>query len=171
MDIIVDDPRRITVGYVGEPGDRTFLLEVEDERQRVQFLLEKAQVAGIGDLLGQLLARIGDRPPTDWDRDAMALAPPFQPIWRVGAIAAGLDPEARRFVLELTEFVPDADEDEVEGRTARLGCDQDQARRLAAHAAAIVGEGRPRCRLCGRPVERDGTHVCPARNGHGPLTV
>jgi hypothetical protein len=157
MDIVVDDPRRITVGYVGEPGDRTFLLEVEDERQRVQFLLEKAQVAGIG-----------DRPPTEWDRDAMALAPPFQPIWRVGAIAAGLDPEARRFVIELTEFVPD---DDVEGRTARLGCDQDQARRLAAHAAAIVDEGRPRCRLCGRPVERDGTHVCPARNGHGPLTV
>ncbi len=144
MDIVVDDPRRITVGYVGQPGDRTFLLEVEDERQRVQFLLEKAQVAGIGELLGQLLARLGDRPPTDWDRDAMALAPPFQPIWRVGAIAAGLDPEARRFVLELTEFVPEA---------------------------AIGDEGRPRCRLCGRPVERDGTHVCPARNGHGPLTV
>ncbi|MGA1078260.1 MAG: DUF3090 family protein, partial [Nitriliruptoraceae bacterium] len=149
MDIVVDDPRRITVGYVGQPGDRTFLLEVEDERQRVQFLLEKAQVAGIGELLGQLLARLGDRPPTDWDRDAMALAPPFQPIWRVGAIAAGLDPEARRFVLELTEFVP---EDDVEGRTARLGAAHDQARRLAAHAAAIVDEGRPRCRLCGRPV-------------------
>ncbi|MGA0830719.1 MAG: DUF3090 family protein [Nitriliruptoraceae bacterium] len=168
MDIVVDDPRRITVGYVGQPGDRTFLLEVEDERQRVQFLLEKAQVAGIGELLGQLLARLGDRPPTDWDRDAMALAPPFQPIWRVGAIAAGLDPEARRFVLELTEFVP---EDDVEGRTARLGADQAQARRRAAHAAASGDEGRPRCRLCGRPVERDGTHVCPARNGHGPLTV
>ena len=170
MDITVDDPSRITVGYVGEPGDRMFLLEVEDERQRVQFLLEKAQVAGIGDLFGQLLARIGDRPPTDWDRDAMALAPPFQPVWRVGAIAAGLDPEARRFVLELTEFVAE-EEGEGEGRTARLGCDQDQARRLAAHAAAIVAEGRPRCRLCGRPVERDGSHVCPARNGHGPLTV
>ena len=168
MDIVVEDPKRITVGYIGEPGDRTFLLEVEDERQRVQFLLEKAQVSGLAELLEQLLARIGDRPPTDWDRAAMALAPPFRPIWRVGAIATGLDPEARRFVIELSEFVPDED---AEGRSARLGCDQDQARRLAAHARAIVGEGRPRCRLCGRPVERDGTHVCPATNGHGPLTV
>jgi len=166
-DITVDDPRRITVGYVGVPGDRTFLLEVEDERQRVQFLLEKAQVAGLGELLEQLLARIGDRPPTDWDRDAMALAPPFQPLWRVGAIGAGLDPEARRFLLELTEFVPEGDADPA---TARLGLDPDQARRLAAHAAAVVREGRPRCRLCGRPVDPDG-HVCPATNGHGPLTV
>jgi len=168
MDLVLDDPKRITVGYVGVPGDRTFLLEVEDEVQRVQFLLEKAQVAGIGDLVAQLLARLGDRPPADWDREAMALAPPFDPIWRVGAIAAGLDPDTQRFVLELSEFVPD---DDREPRGARLGMDRDQARRLSAHASAIVGEGRERCRLCARPVEPDGSHVCPATNGHGPLTT
>jgi uncharacterized repeat protein (TIGR03847 family) len=168
MELELDDPKRVTVGYVGVPGDRTFLLEVEDDVQRVQFLLEKAQVGGIGVLLAQLLARLGDRPPRDWDRDAMDLAPPFIPIWRVGSIAAGLDPDDERFILELTEFVPDEDR---EPRGARVGMDRDQARRLAAHAAAIVAEGRPRCRLCSRPVEPDGTHVCPATNGHGPLTT
>lgn len=168
MDLVLDDPKRVTVGYLGVPGDRTFLMEVEDETQRVQFLLEKGQVAGLGDLLGQLLARLGDRLPLDWDRDAMALFPPFQPIWRVGGIAAGLDPDTQRFMLELTEFVPD---DDAEPREARIGMDRDQARRLAAHAAAIVGEGRERCRLCARPVEADGAHVCPATNGHGPLTT
>jgi uncharacterized repeat protein (TIGR03847 family) len=168
MELQLDDPKRITVGYIGVPGDRTFLLEAEDDQQRVQFLLEKGQVAGIAELLAQLLSRLGDRPPTDWDRDVMALAPPFEPIWRVGAIAAGLDPDAQRFVMELTEFVPD---DDRPPREARVGLDRDQARRLAAHAAAIVGEGRERCRLCARPVELDGSHVCPARNGHGPLTT
>ena len=168
MDLVLDDPKRVTVGYLGVPGDRTFLMEVEDESQRVQFLMEKGQVAGLGDLLSQLLARLGDRPPADWDREAMSLFPPFQPIWRVGGIAAGLDPDTQRFVLELTEFVPD---DDAEPREARIGMDRDQARRLAAHAAAIVGEGRERCRLCSRPVEADGAHVCPATNGHGPLTT
>ncbi len=167
MDLEFDDPKRVTVGYLGVPGDRTFLLEAEDDVHRAQFQLEKTQVAGLADLVAQLLARLDDRPPADWDRDAMSLEPPFRPIWRVGGIAVGLDRDAVRFLVELTELVPD---DDVEPRTARILMDRDQARRFAAHAAAIVGEGRERCRLCSRPVATDGGHVCPATNGHGPLT-
>jgi uncharacterized repeat protein (TIGR03847 family) len=167
VDLEFDDPKRVTVGYLGVPGDRTFLLEVEDDTHRVQFVLEKAQVAGLGDLVAQLLVRLEDRPASDWDRDAMSLEPPFRPIWRVGGIAVGLDRETGRFHVELTEFVPEGD---TEPRTGRIAMDRDQARRLAAHAAAIVGEGRERCRLCSRPIEPDGGHVCPATNGHGPLT-
>jgi uncharacterized repeat protein (TIGR03847 family) len=167
MDLEFDDPKRVTVGYLGVPGDRTFLLEVEDDTHRAQFQLEKAQVSGLGDLIAQLLARLDDRPVSDWDREAMALEPPFRPIWRVGGIGVGLDRDTGRFQVELTEFVP---EDDTEGRSARIGMDRDQARRFAAHAAMIVGEGRERCRLCSRPIEADGSHVCPATNGHGPLT-
>jgi uncharacterized repeat protein (TIGR03847 family) len=168
VDLDFDDPKRVTVGYIGVPGDRTFLLEVEDDAHRAQFQLEKAQVAGLGDLIAQLLVRLDDRPPSDWDRDAMSLEPPFRPTWRVGGIAVGLDRDDLRFHIELTEFVPEGDR---EPRTARVGMDQDQARRFAAHAAAIVAEGRERCRLCSRPIELGGRHVCPATNGHGPLTV
>ena len=167
MDLEFDDPKRVTVGYLGVPGDRTFILEVEDDVHRAQFQLEKAQVAGLGDLVAQLLARLDDRPPADWDRDAMSLEPPFRPIWRVGGIAVGLDTDSVRLLIELTEFVPEGD---TEPRTARISMDRDQARRFAAHAVSIVGEGRARCRLCSRPIEVDGGHVCPGTNGHGPLT-
>ncbi len=167
MDLEFDDPKRVTVGYLGVPGDRTFLLEVEDDVHRAQFQLEKAQVAGLGDLVAQLLARLDDRPPADWDRDAMSLEPPFRPIWRVGGIAVGLDTDSVRLLIELTEFVPEGD---TEPRSARISMDRDQARRFAAHAVSIVGEGRARCRLCSRPIEVDGGHVCPGTNGHGPLT-
>ena len=167
MDLEFDDPKRVTVGYLGVPGDRTFILEVEDDVHRAQFQLEKAQVAGLGDLVAQLLARLDDRPPGDWDRDAMSLEPPFRPIWRVGGIAVGLDTDSVRLLIELTEFVPEGD---TEPRSARISMDRDQARRFAAHAASIVGEGRARCRLCSRPIETDGGHVCPGTNGHGPLT-
>jgi uncharacterized repeat protein (TIGR03847 family) len=115
----------------------------------------------------QLLARLDDRPPADWDRDAMSLEPPFRPIWRVGGIAVGLDTDSVRLLIELTEFVPEGD---TEPRSARISMDRDQARRFAAHAVSIVGEGRARCRLCSRPIEVDGGHVCPGTNGHGPLT-
>jgi uncharacterized repeat protein (TIGR03847 family) len=167
VDLEFDDPKRVTVGYLGVPGDRTFLLEVEDDVHRAQFQLEKAQIAGLGDLVAQLLARLDDRPPADWDRDAMSLEPPFRPIWRVGGIAVGLDTDSVRLLIELTEFVPEGD---TEPRSARISMDRDQARRFAAHAASIVGEGRARCRLCSRPIEVDGGHVCPGTNGHGPLT-
>jgi uncharacterized repeat protein (TIGR03847 family) len=167
VDLEFDDPKRVTVGYIGVPGDRMFLLEVEDDVHRAQFHMEKAQVAGLGDLVAQLLARLDERIPADWNREAMSLEPPFRPIWRVGGIAVGLDREIVRFHVELTEFVP---EDDHTPRTARIAMDTDQARRFAAHAAAIVGEGRERCRLCSRPIELDGRHVCPGTNGHGPLT-
>jgi uncharacterized repeat protein (TIGR03847 family) len=167
VDLEFDDPKRVTVGYLGVPGDRTFLLEVEDDVHRAQFQLEKAQIAGLGDLVAQLLARLDDRPPADWDRDAMSLEPPFRPIWRVGGIAVGLDTDSVRLLIELTEFVPEGD---TEPRSARISMDRDQARRFAAHAVSIVGEGRARCRLCSRPIEVDGGHVCPGTNGHGPLT-
>lgn len=167
MELEFDDPKRVTVGYLGVPGDRTFLLEVEDDVHRAQFQLEKVQVAGLGDLVTQLLARLDDRPSADWDRDAMSLEPPFRPIWRVGGIAVGLDTDSARLLVELTEFVPEGD---TEPRSARISMDRDQARRFAAHAVSIVGEGRARCRLCSRPIEVDGGHVCPGTNGHGPLT-
>ena len=166
IDIELTDPHLVTVGYTGVPGERTFYLQAADEVERVTLLLEKEQVAGIAELITQLLARLDDTPATDWDRDAMALSPPIDPRWRIGDISVGLDPEAGRFVLEFGELTAD---DEDDPREVRLWTDRDQARRLAAHAMEIVGQGRPVCQLCGRPTELDGSHVCPATNGHGQL--
>lgn len=165
-DITLDQPHHVTAGFVGVPGDRTFFVQAEDAHQRVTVLVEKGQVGGIAELLSQLLARVDDEPATDWDRDAMELREPVEPRWRAGEIGAGIDPELGRFVLELTELVA---EDE-EGEVVRFSIDQDQARRLAAHAEEVIGQGRPVCQLCGRPTDPDGSHVCPSTNGHGRLS-
>ncbi len=166
-EILFPEPHHITVGYTGVPGERTFFLQVEDDHERLTLLLEKAQVAGIGDLLGQVLSRVDDTPATDWDRDAMALREPVAAAWRIGEIGIGVDPDTERVLLELTSVGVEDDED---AEVARIAIDRDQARRLAAHAAAVVEQGRPECELCGRPTELDGSHVCPATNGHGALT-
>jgi uncharacterized repeat protein (TIGR03847 family) len=168
FDIELDEPFHLTVGYTGQPGGRTFFLQAEDASGRVTLAIEKAQAEGIAELLTQVLARLGERPVTDWDQAAMDLRPPLDPRWRVGSIAIGYEGEDERFVLEVGEFVP---EDDRVGRSARIVFDLDQARRLAAHAADVIGQGRPRCHLCARPTEADGSHVCPATNGHGRLTV
>lgn len=165
-DETLHEPHHVTAGYVGIPGDRTFYLQAEDDHQRITLLLEKQQVEGIAELLEELLARVDDGPATDWDREAMSLRDPLEARWHVGEIAAGLDPELGRFVLELHELTAG----DLEGEVIRFSMDQDQARRLAAHAEEVVGQGRPLCPLCGRPTEPDGSHVCPSSNGHGRLS-
>jgi uncharacterized repeat protein (TIGR03847 family) len=160
-------PHHVTVGYTGVPGERTFLVQVEDDQARLTLLVEKGQVAGVGDLLAQVLAQIGDAPATDWDREAMGLREPIEPAWRVGEIGLGIDPETERVVIELTAVTA---EETVEPDVVRISIDRDQARRLAAHTQEIVGQGRPECQLCGRPMGSDGSHVCPATNGHGALS-
>jgi uncharacterized repeat protein (TIGR03847 family) len=161
------EPHHVTVGYTGLPGDRTFFVQVEDDAARLTLLIEKVQVAGVGDLLAQVLTRIDDAPATDWDRDAMALREPIEPAWRVAEIGLGVDPDTERVLIELSAAVAD---DAIEPEVVRISIDRDQARRLAAHAQEIVGQGRPECQLCGRPTEPDGSHICPATNGHGGLS-
>jgi uncharacterized repeat protein (TIGR03847 family) len=167
IDLELIDPHHVTAGWTGRPGARTFFVQAADEHQLVSLLLEKSQVEGLADLLTQLLARVDDTPATDWDREAMQLREPVEPRWRVGELTVGLDPERGRFVIELAELVV---EEDAEAREVRVWADQDQARRLAAHAAEQVDQGRPTCQLCGSPTEPDGSHVCPATNGHGRLS-
>lgn len=173
IDVELTDPTHVTAGYAGEPGARTFYVQAADEHEQITVLLEKEQVRGLAGLVAQLLARVEDQPPSDFDRDAMALREPLEPRWRVGELSVGLDPDRGRFVIELAELVADEDVEDVEAgepREVRIWADQDQARRLAAHAAEQVERGRPTCQLCGRPTDPDGAHVCPATNGHGRLS-
>lgn len=166
--LTLDDPHHVTVGTVGDAGARTFLVQAEDDDHRITLVAEKQQVAGIGDLLARLLVRLDESPPDDWDTAAMAVREPVDPLWRIGRIEVGLDAEARRFLLEFAAV--ESDEDHLVDEVV-FTIDTDLARRLAAQADWVVDQGRPRCRLCGRPMEADGSHVCPATNGHGRLTV
>ncbi|MFT5564602.1 MAG: putative repeat protein (TIGR03847 family) [Myxococcota bacterium] len=162
-------PFHATGGYLGQPGSRTFFLQAADASSVVTVLAEKSQIDGLGDLLTRVLADIDEVPATDWDRDAMELREPVQPRWRVGTIGVGVDPEASRIILELNEM-PNPDDEDHEPEQLRWWLDRDVARRLAAHCNEVVGEGRPTCELCGRPMRASGAHTCPRTNGYGRLT-
>ena len=51
---------------------------------------------------------------------------------------------------------------------ARFWATREQMLSLARHGAMVCAHGRPRCRLCGNPLEPEG-HRCPALNGHRDL--
>lgn len=164
----LDLPHHVTAGTVGTPGNRTFLLQAEDEAHRVTVIAEKGQIAGIADLVSRLLVRLDLAPATDWDAAAMALREPIDPAWRVGEIELALDVDAALIVVRVAGLEVDAD---APFDALEFTIDVDQARRLAGHIDELVDQGRPRCRLCGRPMAGDGEHVCPSSNGHGRLTV
>jgi uncharacterized repeat protein (TIGR03847 family) len=58
-------------------------------------------------------------------------------------------------------------EAELEGERGRVRfwATREQMLSLARHGAAVCAAGRPRCQLCGNPIDPEG-HQCPALNGH-----
>lgn len=185
----------VTAGAVGEPGARTFYIQIEAGDQRISLVAEKAQVRSLAHLAQELLGRAGVTvTPDDLEETAHRLREPLEPVWRAGSISLGMDDEAERFLLEIEELPAD-DEDAVEGdpglpddlgveadfeddvdfeddapAMARVWLTREQLAGMAAHAAYAVEAGaRETCRLCGRPIDPGG-HVCPSMNGHGPLS-
>ena len=62
------------------------------------------------------------------------------------------------------------DADEPEAGKVRFWATREQMLSLARHGAAVCAAGRPRCQLCGLPLDPGG-HVCPALNGHRPTVT
>ncbi|MGH2691991.1 MAG: DUF3090 domain-containing protein [Actinomycetota bacterium] len=175
--IELDPVDRITAGAVGEPGERTFFLQGRQSERLVTILVEKQQVELLSASLVEILARSGKETGQGPPDEEMDLEDPVVPEWRAGRLSIGYDEDRDLVLLEAEEYVAeDADEEESgEAETllpdpdaagaVRFWVTREQALALARHAASVAAAGRPRCQLCGNPMDPDG-HVCPALNGH-----
>ncbi len=168
----IDPVDWVTAGAVGEPGRRTFYLQARRAHDLLAMVVEKSQVQWLAQLAQELLSRVGVTvTPDDLDANAQQLLEPVVATWRAGSLSLGMDEEGERFLLEAEQLLDD-DEAEEEPGNIRLWLSRDQLVAMAAYAAFIVEAGaRESCRLCGRPVDPVTGHVCPATNGHGPLTA
>jgi uncharacterized repeat protein (TIGR03847 family) len=166
-DFEFDDADRLAVGAFGEPGQRVFVLQVEQEGRVLTVKVEKGQVAELATHLTEAMA---DRPPVELGPSTAArIDAPAEPAWVVGSIRLGYDTAAEQMTLMLEEFPAAADEDsdEAEPSTARITITAEQALALATEIADLVAAGRPPCPHCGYPLDPAG-HVCPKSNGHRP---
>jgi uncharacterized repeat protein (TIGR03847 family) len=161
----------VTAGAVGDPGQRTFFIQATAADAQVTLLVEKEQVRMLAQLAQQLLARLDVTvTPDDLDATGQQLREPVLPAWRAGSMSLGMEADGGQFLLEAEELVEEAEARDP--AVARLWMSRAQLVALAAHAAYAVEAGaRERCRLCGRPIDPVDGHVCPATNGHGPLTA
>jgi uncharacterized repeat protein (TIGR03847 family) len=180
---------RITAGYVGVPGQRTFYLQARKGSTLISLLVEKEQVIALAQSVLQMIEHLDQNFPAVSTAPLprnMGLEQPVNPLFRVGQMGLGYDQERDLLVLvaqEIATVIDDDDDDGDDDDAALLGFQSDeeeepdlgevvrmwasrgQMEALARHATEIVKQGRPVCPLCGQPINVDG-HFCPPRNGH-----
>lgn len=171
---------RITADAIGEPGMRTFYIQARAGTELITVIVEKEQVQLLATSVLELLADVERETGPGPADEALVLEEPIEPRWRAGRLSIGYDEERDRFLLEVTEFVPELEEleeleetEEVDPRslleseaeTIRLWATREQMLALSRHGAEVAERGRPRCQLCGNPIDPEG-HACPATNGH-----
>jgi uncharacterized repeat protein (TIGR03847 family) len=177
--IELDPVDSLGAGAIGEPGQRTFLIQAAKSDARLTVLVEKEQVALLAAEAVAFLERIAEEFPEDPVelnadlRRSAAVDEPAVPLFRARLIGLGFEPERELVLIELRERSEDDDEededaargerDDPDGFVARLYATRAQVRAMAARAAEAVTAGRPRCPLCDQPMDPQG-HRCPRWN-------
>ncbi len=169
---------RLQAEAVGRPGQRKFRLLVESEDGRSAVLwLEKEQLQALGLAVEQLLAELQGRLASSRKVDLPApdtfpLSPSVE--FQVGRLALGQDEREletgpRYVVLAYDATASGVEEQEEPNEPPTFACraTREQLRALSRNVAEVVAAGRPRCPLCGEPLERaNQPHGCVRANGH-----
>lgn len=169
---------RLQAQWLGKPGERTFRLLVESEDARSAVLwLEKEQLQALGLAVEQLLAEVQGRLASTAQAeqpDPESFPSPPTLELRVGRLALGQDESeletGPRYVILVHDLEAVAGDDAEEPtRPASLACrtTRDQLRLLSRNITDVIAAGRPRCPLCGEPVQSlTQPHGCVRSNGH-----
>src|SRR6185437_12690456 len=157
--------RRLVPDAVGTPGRRRFRLIAENERETAFLWLEKEQLQALGMAVDQLLTPIKPL----WSRNLETTteaqsAPQGGPAAveiQVGRLGLGYDESAKLFIL----IAHDAEAESEDQPTFRCMISRGQLAHLSESIQALSAAGRPRCPLCGNPIDTE-PHFCPGSNGH-----
>lgn len=186
-----DEAEAFATGAIGQPGERTFYLQIRADGRTVCVKCEKTQVA---ELARHMRGMLSDLPDLGSNDTASAwLVSPVEQDFVLGSIGLGVDRAASRMVIQLEElqmfdeesfsdgeFDSDEDLDEISAALESLFDDSDddneisstvvrvlltaaQARAFCDVAEQVVTAGREPCRWCGAPKDPTG-HACPRMN-------
>ncbi len=165
----LEEVDKLTVGTVGEVGQRVFLLQAQQGSQVVTLKVEKEQIRALSKYLADFLKAL-PRPDHLPEGNELDLIEPTEPEWIVATIALTYESENDRLIFICEEAVfEDADLD-LPPAEARFVVTREQIAALAIRGTQLVEAGRPPCPLCGYPLDPEG-HACPRTNGHRPPTL
>ena len=156
----------ITAETLGEPGQRTFRVLLKTEAASACLWLEKEQLQQLAvyiQQVGEVLSQRGLEEGREVFRE-----PQTQGIadleFKVGKLVFSHDASTHSFLFLAHDI------ESAEDAPAELGfwVTLEMAQGLSKEALEICAAGRPRCFLCGRPINPEG-HVCVRSNGHQSL--
>lgn len=168
-EIDINPVTHITTDAIGEPGKRVFYIQAWKGDEVVTLLVEKFQIQTLAIGVEQFLAEIHQKFPNlqeasaEYDEDRMHIQPPVDPLFRIGELGLGYDPERDQVVLIAREIVPEG-RDPEEARVVRIWCTRSQIRAMSRWGIELASRGRPLCPQCGEPMDPEG-HFCPKKNG------
>lgn len=172
---------RLEPDAVGVPGQRRFRLLIEGDLGTASLWLEKEQLQALGLAIDQILEPLTTlwslKPEAEATLPAVTFTETPTVDLTVGRLALGYDEAKSLFLLLIfdAESEPDIDDaaesealDPETERKAILSAraSREQLRELSTRITALVSAGRPRCPICGQPMEEGIKHTCPGSNGH-----
>ena len=175
-----DEADAFATGAIGNPGERTFYLQVRAEGRTISVKCEKAQVAQMAEYLRGMLSDLPE-PRQAPSIEIARLQGPVEQDFILGTIGLGIDRSSMKMIVQLEEmpvidldaieealeededFVLDDDDDESTASVVRVLLNPDQARAFCDMAGLTVNAGRMPCKWCGAPQDPSG-HACPKMN-------
>ncbi len=149
----------LTVGVVGEPGDRTFYVQGSQGDETISLVVEKEQAATLAVNFESLLKELSEKlPPTSAEQEDtiwrdMRLKEPVEALFRVGNMGLGYNEETDQVVLVAYELVAEEEEPNVVSYWAT----RNQIKLLVSHTDKLVKKGR---------FFDPGIQFMPKQNGH-----
>ena len=159
---------RIDPNTFGEPGQRTFNLVLQSGEAQCTVWLEKEQLFQLGTYLQEAVESLSEEDKSRQSEDK-------EPSWsgegitldfKVGQVMLNYDQDSNSF--RMLAYEREEEEATEESSSVSFWITVQQAGAVAEESLRICAAGRPRCFLCGQPINPDG-HICPRANGHTVL--
>ena len=147
----------------GEPGMRTFRINVDSASSNGLIWVEKEQLSELCKSMNQLIKEIKPDqnsytfPPVEKEAPGLSKLE-----FKTNRIAFGYDENSKMFIIDV--YDPQSTSDET---TLRIWIDSIQLESFISKGLEIVSAGRPICEMCKKPTPTNpNEHCCDYRNGH-----
>jgi uncharacterized repeat protein (TIGR03847 family) len=160
-----EEPGLLSPIAVGVPGKRTFFLVIGEKEDWIRLWLEKEHLEALSIAVDEFLINISqdlpqlpdepDTPPANDDTPSGFPSGEYE----IDQIGIGYDQE--KVVIEF--LVHALGPQDLDGIPVHCWINPGILQRLGNQSRKICAAGRPRCKLCGQPIDPTG-HDCPMQN-------
>lgn len=164
---------QITVDAIGQPGERVFYLQGRSPEQSITLLVEKFQIQTLALAIENLMFDLEEKEPglakasPFFNEEEMILEPPMDPLFRVGELSLGYQPEQDLLILIAKEATAALEGTDSEDNLSevRFWCTRSQLWALGRWGIELASRGRPIWPSTGEPILPPG-QFSPKNNGH-----